>query len=97
LSLQNSINFVSGTATPGAYIEKRNPFNTHYDSNPTSTINSQVAVNHSDIAGDLLSRRRKKGEIERPWLASKNPKEKWITIIPIIGMLVGLGVGALMV
>ncbi|KAI6854920.1 putative beta-1,3-glucan-binding protein, partial [Hortaea werneckii] len=37
------------------------------------------------------SRRIKKGELERPWMEKKDPKEKWVTIIPIIGILVGLG------
>ena len=36
------------------------------------------------------SRRIKKGEIERPWLDRKDPKEKWVTIIPIIGIVIGL-------
>lgn len=36
------------------------------------------------------SRRIKKGDVERPWLDRKDPKEKWVTIIPIIGMVVGL-------
>lgn len=38
------------------------------------------------------SRRIKKGEIERPWLDRKDPKEKWVTIIPLIGIFLGLAV-----
>ncbi|KAF2017221.1 glycoside hydrolase family 16 protein [Aaosphaeria arxii CBS 175.79] len=43
------------------------------------------------------SRRIKKGEIERPWLEKRDPKEKWVTIIPIIGILVGLGVAGVLI
>jgi hypothetical protein len=38
------------------------------------------------------SRRVQKGEQERPWLTQKDPKEKWVWIIPMIGLLLGLGV-----
>jgi len=38
------------------------------------------------------SRRVKKGEVEKPWLLRKDPKEKWVTIIPIIGILLGVAV-----
>jgi len=43
------------------------------------------------------SRRIKKGEIDRPWLDRKDPKEKWVTIIPVIGLLVGLAITGLLV
>ena len=36
------------------------------------------------------SRRIRKGETERPWLEKKDPKEKWVTIIPCIGIFIGL-------
>lgn len=43
------------------------------------------------------SRRVKKGEVEKPWLDKVDPKEKWVTIIPLIGILVGLGVTGFLV
>jgi len=43
------------------------------------------------------SRRIKKGEIDRPWLDRKDPKEKWVTILPVIGLLVGLGITGFLV
>ncbi|KAK4550770.1 hypothetical protein LTR36_000349 [Oleoguttula mirabilis] len=43
------------------------------------------------------SRRIKKGEIERPWLDRKDPKEKWVTIIPVIGILIGLALSGLLI
>jgi hypothetical protein len=38
-----------------------------------------------------------KGSIERPWMNKKDPKEKWVTIIPIIGMLAGLAVAGVLI
>jgi len=39
------------------------------------------------------SRRIKKGEIEHPWkTAKKDPREKWITIIPLIGLALGFAI-----
>ena len=43
------------------------------------------------------SRRVRKGEQERPWLKQKDPKEKWVWIIPMIGIIIGLGLTALQV
>jgi hypothetical protein len=45
----------------------------------------------------LRSRRVHKGEQERPWLKQKDPKEKWVWIIPTIGIVIGLGLTALQV
>ena len=38
------------------------------------------------------SRRIKKGEAKKPWLDKKNrdPREKWVDVIPIVGMVLGL-------
>ncbi|KAK5942940.1 hypothetical protein PMZ80_003945 [Knufia obscura] len=100
-SANDNIGFVSGTATPSVYSEKRNPFDTPvdtpYGSYPVSATTSQLTVNRGGIASYFHSRRVKKGEVDKPWLSSKDPKEKWITIIPMIGILVGLGLGALLV
>lgn len=38
------------------------------------------------------SRRVQKGSVDQPWRHRKDPKEKWVTIIPILGILVGLGI-----
>lgn len=43
------------------------------------------------------SRRIRKGEIERPWLNRKDPKERWVTIIPLIGILVGLALSGFLI
>lgn len=43
------------------------------------------------------SRRVRKGEVEKPWLDRKDPKEKWVTIIPLIGIAIGLGITAFLI
>jgi hypothetical protein len=39
----------------------------------------------------------KKGTVERPWMDKKDPKEKWVTIIPILGLIVGLGISGFLI
>lgn len=43
------------------------------------------------------SRRIKKGQQERPWLEKKDPREKWVWILPTIGIAIGLGLMALQI
>jgi hypothetical protein len=33
----------------------------------------------------------------KPWLKQKDPKGKWVTILPIIGMILGLGIAGFLV
>ena len=34
------------------------------------------------------------GPVEKPWLNEKDPREKWVTILPLMGILVGCGIAA---
>lgn len=43
------------------------------------------------------SRRVKKGEVEKPWLNKKDPREKWVTIIPLIGVAIGLAIAGFLI
>ena len=43
------------------------------------------------------SRKIKRGSVERPWMDIKDPREKWVTIIPIIGMIVGVALAGLLI
>ena len=43
------------------------------------------------------SRRVRKADIERPWLEKKDPREKWLTIIPVVGIVVGLCIAGVLV
>ena len=38
--------------------------------------------------------RLNKAGVEKPWLLEKDPKEKWVTILPLIGVLMGCGLAA---
>lgn len=39
----------------------------------------------------------KKGEIEKPWLEKHDPKEKWVTILPLLGILLGLCISGFLI
>jgi hypothetical protein len=43
------------------------------------------------------SRRVQKGTVEQLWKNKKDPKEKWVTIIPLLGILVGLTVTGVLI
>lgn len=44
------------------------------------------------------SRRVEKKDIVKPWLSEpRDPKEKWVTIIPLLGAFVGILLAALLV
>lgn len=65
---------------------------------PTSAVGSTTGFQQQpQQARYFHSRRIKKGEIERPWLNRKDPKEKWVTIIPLIGISVGLALSAFLI
>lgn len=36
------------------------------------------------------SRRKEKGEIEKPWMNEKNPRQPWLSWFPVIGILLGI-------
>ena len=38
--------------------------------------------------------RLNKNGVEKPWLLEKDPREKWVTILPLIGILIGCGLAA---
>ena len=84
---------ISPAPTPMANPFTSSPFN----SRPTSSFGSSSAIPNSATPRYFHSRRVRKGEIEQPWKAKKDPKEKWVTIIPIIGLLAGLAIAGFLV
>ncbi|KAI4741754.1 putative beta-1,3-glucan-binding protein [Aureobasidium sp. EXF-12298] len=76
----------SEAITPAA---RANPFATPYGSMPVSAAGSSTALQQPQQRY-FHSRRVKKGEVEKPWLEKKDPKEKWVTIIPCIGIAIGI-------
>jgi hypothetical protein len=80
-----------------APVAATNPFSTPYISRPTSQQGSTSGFRHPDQPRYFRSRRVQKGTVERPWLDKKDPKEKWVTIIPLLGIFAGLAITALLI
>ncbi|KAF7870259.1 hypothetical protein EAF04_004007 [Stromatinia cepivora] len=90
--------FGEDSIQPSPSIERANPFISPLTSRPASTFGaSSSSIGRSYGTRYFHSRRVKKGEVDQPWRANKDPKEKWVTIIPIIGILVGLGIAGFFV
>lgn len=79
-------------------IPRANPFASPFTSRPGSTNASSSAL-HQQILNQRYfhSRRVRKGEVERPWMDKKDPREKWVTIIPLIGLFVGFAIAGFLV
>lgn len=77
-----------------------NPFASPSASRPASSFGSSSAMGtrFEDRSQRYFhSRRVRKGEVEKPWLGKPDPKEKWVTILPVLGILVGLGISGFLV
>jgi hypothetical protein len=80
--------------------DRQNPFlsasgsyaNSPYGSNLHSARESTTGFN-TLRPRYFQSRRINKDTIEKPWLAKENrdPREKWVWILPVIGLLLGFG------
>lgn len=64
---------------------------------PASTRGSSTGVQAMPRPRYFHSRRINKEEVEKPWLEKKDPKEKWLWIIPLIGMVVGIGLACFLI
>jgi hypothetical protein len=82
-------------ATPGASPTAPDPFATPDDSRPVSSARSNARPAFQQRY--FHSRRINKNELDQPWKLIKDPMEKWVTIIPIIGLLAGLAVAGYLV
>jgi hypothetical protein len=93
---------------PDAPLEPENPFatpGTHTPDRPASVTGSSGAGSsgissgyHPFPRGEYFrSRRVKKDEIERPWLDKKDSREKWMTILPLAGLFLGLCITGVLV
>jgi hypothetical protein len=78
----------------------------HYESEPTdafpendidvaSTYDYRDHLKHEPEPAARYTRRFKsrlnKTGVEKPWLKEKDKREKWVTIIPLIGVAIGMG------
>lgn len=98
-SSTSSIDFAARSTSASNLDEKRNPFDTPYENNSTAA-NSDIRLGqlrHDSSRDYFYTRRVKKGEVDKPWLTSKDPKEKWTSVIPFIGIAVGLVLAGLLV
>jgi hypothetical protein len=75
---------------------RANPFASPFNSRPASSFGSSSAVRGLP-SRYFHSRRVRKGEVEQPWRGKTDPKEKWVTIIPLIGLLLGFGIAGFLV
>jgi hypothetical protein len=73
-----------------------NPFTSPFSSRPASSFGSSSGV-RALPSRYFHSRRVRKGEIEQPWRSKTDPKEKWVTIIPLIGLLLGFAIAGFLV
>lgn len=74
-----------------------NPFASPFASRPASSFGSSSGMRSGPPSRYFHSRRVNKGEVDQPWRAKTDPKEKWVTIIPMIGLLVGLCIAGFLV
>ena len=87
-------------APPESSVE--DPFATPDNSNPVTRNGSTSAVNLHQLQEQaqrkwFRSRRVRKGEIDKPWLRQKDPREKWVTLIPLIGIAIGTFLAAFLI
>jgi hypothetical protein len=82
-------------------LNPTNPFGSPEQSRPPSSFGSSSALARFEGAAGgqryFHSRRVRKGEVEKPWTKHADPKEKWVTILPILGIIVGLGISGFLV
>lgn len=78
--------------TPNTESFAAYPFTTR----PSLTARSSYSV-QSRPSHYFHSRRVRKGEVEQPWRSKKDPKEKWVTILPLLGLLAGCAIAGFLV
>jgi beta-glucanase (GH16 family) len=79
-------------------LDKSDPFHTPIESGVPSRISSHANLQKAQQAhGYFKSRRVAKGSVQQTLTVIKDPREKWVTIIPLLAMLAGLALSALLV
>jgi len=92
--------FSDGVESQASHRGGANPFASPNASRPASSFGSSSAIGtryEERTQRYFHSRRVRKGEVEKPWLAKKDPRAKWVTIFPVIGIIVGLGVSGFLI
>ncbi|KAK3988458.1 glycoside hydrolase [Cladorrhinum sp. PSN332] len=90
--------FGDGVDSQAASQRNGNPFSSPSASRPPSSFDSSSAAGPRFEGQRFFhSRRVRKGEVEKPWTKNVDPKEKWVTILPIIGIVIGLAISGFLV
>jgi hypothetical protein len=88
-------------ATPGATSPNHNAARSAVSNSGPGSVNGASAFssgyNPFPRGVYFRSRRIKKEAFERPWLDNKHPREKWMTILPLVGLFIGLCITAVLV
>lgn len=70
----------------------------YQDDDVASTYNFRDHLKHEPMVHSRYTRRFKsrlnKNGVEKPWLREKDTREKWVTILPLIGVVIGCGLAA---
>jgi hypothetical protein len=86
-----TINFTI-QASSDAIGSMDNPFDSEVASSASST-----GYQYFQRGVYFKSRRIRKEDVELDWLKKRDPREKWMTIIPLVGLLLGLGIAGVLV
>jgi len=75
----------------------RTPYASAPASVPGSTAGFSSQLGFRAPGHYFYSRRIKKEDVQKKWTKNKDPREKWVTVIPCVGLLLGLVMCALLV
>jgi Glycosyl hydrolases family 16 len=74
------------------------PTDAYPDDDTGPAYNFREHLKQDSTTATRYSRRFKsrliKGNVEKAWLKEKDPREKWVTILPLIGIFIGCGLAA---
>ncbi|KAJ9628422.1 hypothetical protein H2204_009259 [Knufia peltigerae] len=72
------------------HLERSTPASPPQKGHGPSLYSSDAASPHPSPAPKYFrSRRKAKGEIDKPWLDKKDSRQKWLTIFPLMGLVIG--------
>ncbi|TQS38374.1 hypothetical protein Golomagni_01120 [Golovinomyces magnicellulatus] len=66
----------------------------------SSSTSPSVSARDSSNSSQYLyfhSRKLRKDQLEKPWKGKKDPKENWVFILPLIGLVIGFGIAGFLV
>jgi hypothetical protein len=75
---------------------RQNPVTTPSHLSGTDSVSSRATAPIEEKKW-FHSRRIKKGTMGKPWQEKKDPQEKWNTIIPLLGILLGFTIAGILV